>query len=77
MNIYFLPNKQPYCCPKKQEFCQNQMKFPNFVNPSADTSPKIGHDFSNEKVQKWKLSKKHFSKKCVPKLVFFIEKKSM
>jgi hypothetical protein len=29
------------------------MKLTNFVNPSAD----IEHDFSNKKVQKWKLSK--------------------
>ena len=51
------------------------MKLPSFVNPSADSSPKIGHDFSNKEVQKWKLSKNSFNKKCAPKLVFFIEKK--
>ena len=27
------------------------MKLPNSVNPSADNSPKIGHDFSNKEVQ--------------------------
>ena len=32
------------------------MKLPNFVNPSADCSSKIGHDFSNDVVQKMKLS---------------------
>ena len=32
------------------------MKLPNFVNPSSDRFQKIGHDFSNKKVQKWKLS---------------------
>ena len=26
----------------------NQMKIPNFVNPSTDSSQKIGHDFSND-----------------------------
>ena len=50
------------------------MKLPNFVNPSADISPKIGHDFSNKVVQKLKLSKNSFNKKCAHKLVFFIEK---
>ena len=52
------------------------MKLPNFVNPSADSLPKIGHDFSNKEVQKWQLSKNSFNKECAPKLVFFIEKKS-
>ena len=52
------------------------MKLPNFVNPSADSSPKIGYDFSHKEDQKWKLSKNSFSKKCAPKLVFFIEKKN-
>ena len=52
------------------------MKLPNFVNPSTDSSPKIGHDFSNKKVQKWKSLKNLFNEKCAPKLVFFIEKKS-
>ena len=27
------------------------MKLPNFVNPSADSSPKIGQDFSNKEVK--------------------------
>ena len=48
------------------------MKVPNFVNPSADSPPKIGHD---KEVQKWKLSKSRFNEKCAPKLVFFIAKK--
>jgi hypothetical protein len=42
--------------PKKQDFWPiincNEMKLPNFVNPSADSSPKIGHDFSNKGIQK-------------------------
>ena len=50
------------------------MKLPNFVNPSADSSPKIGHDFSNKGIQKWKLSKNSFNKKCAPKLVLLIKK---
>jgi hypothetical protein len=52
------------------------MKLPNFVNPSTDSLPKIGHDFSNKVVQKLKLSRNSFNKRCAPKLVFFIEKKS-
>ena len=52
------------------------MELPNFVNPSADSSPKIGHNFRNKEVQKWKLSKNSFNNKCVPKLVFFIAKKN-
>ena len=51
------------------------MKLPNFQNPPADSSTKIGHDFINKDVQEWKLSKSSFSKKCTPKLGFFIEKK--
>ena len=39
------------------------MKLPNFVNPAADRSPKIRHNFINKKVQKWKLSKNSFNKK--------------
>ena len=31
------------------------MKLPNFMNPLADNSPKIGHDFINKGVQKLKL----------------------
>ena len=27
------------------------MKSPHFVNPSADSSPKIGHDFSNKEIK--------------------------
>ena len=44
------------------------------MNPSADSSSKIGHDFSNKVVQKLKLSKNNFNKKCAPKQVLFIEK---
>ena len=44
------------------------MKLPNFQNPPADSSTKIGHDFINKDVQEWKLSKNSFSKKCAPKL---------
>ena len=50
------------------------MKLP-IENPSADDSlPKIGHDFSNKEVQKWKLSKSSFNGKCAPKLFFFTAK---
>jgi hypothetical protein len=47
------------------------------VNPSADSPPKIGHDFSktNKEVQKWKFSKSSFIEKCALKLFFFIAKK--
>ena len=46
----------------------SQMKLPNFVNPFADSSSKIGHDFSNKGVQKLKLSKIKINyKKCDPK----------
>ena len=49
------------------------MKLPNFENPPADSSIKIGYDFSNKDVQKWKLSENTFSNKCDPKLGFFME----
>jgi hypothetical protein len=49
------------------------MRLPYFGNPSSDSSPKIGHDFSNKVVQKFKSSKNSFNKKCALKLVFFIE----
>jgi hypothetical protein len=52
------------------------MKLPNVVNPSSDSLPKNEHDFSNKVVQKLKLSKNSFNKKCPPKLVFFIEVKN-
>ena len=48
-----------------------QKKSRNFVNPSADTLSKIGYDFSNKVVQKLRLSKNYFYKKCAPKRVFF------
>ena len=34
----------------------SQMKLPNFVSSSGGGSSKIGHDFSNNVVQKLKLS---------------------
>ena len=68
VNIYFMPSKLSGST--KQDFWpkinSNQMKLPHFVNPSADRSPKIRHDFSNKEVQKWKLSKKKVSKKMCP-----------
>ena len=51
------------------------MKLPNFLSPSWESWSKTGHDFSNKVVQKLKLSKNSFNKKCAPKLVLFIEKK--
>ena len=42
------------------------MKLPNFLNSSADSSPKIGHDFSNKGVQKLKLSKNALAKNVLP-----------
>jgi hypothetical protein len=50
------------------------MKLPNFVSSSADSSSKIGYDFSNKLVQKLKLSINHFYKKCAPKQLLFNEK---
>ena len=48
--------------PKMQGFWPkikcNQMKLPNFLKSSADSSPKIGHDVNDKGVQKLKLSKK-------------------
>ena len=38
----------------------SQMKLPNFVSSSGDSSSKIGHDFSNKVVQKLKLSINNF-----------------
>ena len=52
------------------------MKLPNFVSPSADSSSKIGHHFSNKAVLKLKLAKNAFYKKGAPKLIFFNEKKN-
>ena len=54
----------------------NQMKLPNFVSSSGDSSSKIGHDFSIKVVQKLKLSINHFYKKGAHKQLFFNEKKS-
>jgi hypothetical protein len=39
------------------------MKLPNFENSSADSSSKIGHDFSNKVVQKVMELKKLFLQK--------------
>ena len=50
------------------------MKSPNFVNPSAENLSQIGHDFSNNAVQKLKLSKNYFYKKCAPREAFFKNK---
>ena len=52
------------------------MKLPHFVNPSADSSSKIGHDFSNKVGQKLKLSKNYFHKKSASKRVFFNKRKN-
>ena len=65
--------------PQKQGFLPkincSQMKLPNFVPSSGDSSSNIGHDFSNKLVQKLKLSINHFYKKCAHKQLFFNEKK--
>ena len=65
--------------PQKQGFWPkincSQMKLPNFVSPSADSSSKIGRHFSNKAVLKLKLAKNAFYKKGAPKLIFFNEKK--
>ena len=67
--------------PKKQGFWPkincSQMKLPNFVSPSADSSSKIGRHFSNKAVLKLKLAKNAFYKKGAPKLIFFNEKKNL
>ena len=52
------------------------MKLPNLVSPSADSSLKIGHHFSNKAVLKLKLAKNAFYKKGATKLIFFKEKKN-
>ena len=60
-----------------------EQKSPNFVNPSTNSPSKTWHDFRSKVVQKLKLSKNNFIKKCAsklglysnPKLVFFIAKK--
>ena len=75
-NVHFLSRLGP----KKQDFwlkisC-SQMKLPNFVNPSTDSSSKIWHDFSDKGVQKLKLSKKYFCKIYAPKRVSFNKKKT-
>ena len=38
--------------------------------PSDDSLSKIGHDFSNDVVQKLKLSKTYFYKKCASRILF-------
>ena len=45
----------------------SQMKLPNFVSSSGDSSSKIGQDFSHKVVQKFKLLINHFYKKCAHK----------
>ena len=49
------------------------MKLPN-INLSADSLPKIGHDFSIKRVQKIEVIKKNLTKNVLL-LGFFIEKK--
>ena len=64
VNIYFLPSKL-YGSSKSRFLAKincSQMKLPNFVNSSADSSSKNVHDFSNKVVQKLKLSKNYFHK---------------
>ena len=48
----------------------------NFCFSGGDSLSKIGHDFSNKVVKKLKLSINYFYKKCAPKQLLFIEKKS-
>ena len=48
-------------------------KRPGLLLPSFATSSKIGPDFSNKKVLKFKLPKNNFNKKYAPKLLFFNE----
>ena len=42
------------------------MKQRNFLNSFTDSTPKIGHDFSNKEI----------IKQCSPKSLFFVKKKS-
>ena len=57
--------------------CENQhtqrklLNFDFWINGELS---KIGHHFSNKKIQKMMLSKNVNNKKCAPKLVFFNEK---
>ena len=53
-----------------------QRKLLNFEFWIDGELSKIGHHFSNKKIIKKKLSKNVNNKKCVPKLVFFNEKKN-
>ena len=61
--------------PKKQDFWPkidcSQMKLPTFVNPPADSSSKIGHDFIYKVVQKLKSSKNYFHKKMFSQTSIF------
>ena len=51
------------------------MKLPNFVNPSTDSLPTIGHDLSNKEVKNESYQELHsLNKKGAAKSVFFIEK---
>ena len=63
--------------PKKQVFWPrincSQMKLPNFVSPSGDSSSKIWGHFCNKVVLKLKSAKFGFYKKDAPKLIFFNE----
>ena len=52
------------------------MKLPNFVNPSNDSSSKIGHDSSNKVVQKLKIDKKILTKNVLLNNYYSLKKKS-
>ena len=52
------------------------MKLPNFVNPSTYSMSKIGRGFSDNVVQKLKLSENYFHKKCAPRGAFFNKKRN-
>ena len=76
VNIYFSPSKLYGSSKAWPKINCSQMKSPNFVSPSADSSSKIGRHFSNKAVLKLKLAKNAFYKKGAPKLIFFNEKKN-
>jgi hypothetical protein len=59
--------------PKNQHTQRKLLNFENWVNGEAS---KIGHHFSKESDLKIDVIKKcQYYKKCVPKLIFFKEKK--
>ena len=65
---YLLFGQQPVWGPKKEIFWPKinciQIKLPNVLNSSADSSSKNGHDFSNKRGSKIEVIKKSFNKKC-------------